>query len=62
MHNFTYYNPTKIVFGKDTIAELPNLLEKNQKVMMTYGKGSIKSNGVYDQVKKALEGYAYHRI
>jgi NADP-dependent alcohol dehydrogenase len=56
MLNFTYYNPVKIVFGKGTIKELPNLIPAANKVMMLYGGGSIKQNGVYDQVTKALAG------
>ncbi len=58
MENFTYHNPVKIVFGKGTIAELPKLIPPKVKVLMTYGGGSIKKNGVYDQVKKALKGRA----
>jgi NADP-dependent alcohol dehydrogenase len=54
MLNFTYYNPVKIVFGKGTIAELSKLVPVGAKVMMTYGGGSIKENGVFDQVPKAL--------
>ena len=56
MLNFTYYNPVKIVFGKGTITELPNLIPAENKVMMIYGGGSIKQNGVYDQVAKAMAG------
>jgi NADP-dependent alcohol dehydrogenase len=55
MFNFTYQNPTKIVFGKGSIAELTALVPAG-KVMMTYGGGSIKHNGVYDQVTRALQG------
>ncbi len=58
MQNFTYHNPTKIVFGKGTIAELPKLIPAGSRVLITYGGGSIKRNGVYDQVKKALQAYA----
>lgn len=57
MLNFEYYCPTRIVFGKDTIARLPELIDKSKKVLMIYGGGSIKKNGVYDQVKRALSGY-----
>lgn len=57
MNNFEFYCPTKIIFGKGTIAKLPELIDKSNKVLITYGGGSIKRNGVYDQVKKALEGY-----
>lgn len=57
MQNFEFYCPTRVVFGKGMIAELPKLIDKSKKIMMTYGGGSIKKNGVYDQVKKALSGY-----
>jgi len=56
MLNFTYYNPVKIVFGKGTIMELPKLIPAENKVMMIYGGGSIKENGVYEQVAKAMAG------
>lgn len=57
MLNFEFCCPTNVVFGKGSIAKLSELIEKNKKVMMVYGGGSIKRNGVYEQVKKALEGY-----
>ncbi len=56
MQNFTFSNPTKIVFGEGQIKELTNLVPKNARILVTYGGGSIKKNGVYDQVVKALEG------
>ena len=56
MNNFTYCNPVKIVFGKGTIAQLAELVPSQGKIMMTYGGGSIKNNGVYDQVTDALAG------
>jgi NADP-dependent alcohol dehydrogenase len=59
MQNFTYFNPTKIVFGKGSIAQLRELVPANQKILVTYGGGSIKKNGVYDQVKKALKGLSW---
>lgn len=58
MTNFTYFNPVKIVFGKGMIAELKDLIPSDVKVMVTYGGGSIKKNGVYDQVRRALAGRA----
>ena len=54
MLNFTYFNPTRIVFGKGTIPEVSNLIPRDAKVMMTYGGGSIRRNGVYQQVTAAL--------
>ncbi len=54
MNNFRFYNPTEIVFGKGTIAAIDERIPKKAKVMLVYGGGSIKKNGVYDQVMKAL--------
>ncbi len=59
MYNFQFQNPTKIIFGKGQIAQLKNELPKDTKIMVTMGGGSIKKNGVYDQVKEALEGFDY---
>ncbi len=56
MYNFEYKNPVKIIFGKDTISEIANEVPKNAKILLTYGGGSIKKNGVYDQVMNALKG------
>jgi NADP-dependent alcohol dehydrogenase len=55
MENFTYYNPTRIVFGKDSISKISELVPSG-KVLITYGGGSIKKNGVYDKVVRALKG------
>ena len=57
MLNFELKNPTKILFGKDQIKNLEKELPKNAKVLMLYGGGSIKQNGVYEQVKNALHGH-----
>lgn len=57
MQNFEFYCPTKMVFGKGSIAKLSELIDKNQKVLMIYGGGSIKKNGVYEQVKEALKNH-----
>ena len=59
MRNFTYQNPVKIIFGKGTIAQLGRLIPLDQVVMLTYGGGSIKKNGVYEQVMDALKA---HRV
>lgn len=58
MLNFAFFNPTRIVFGKGTIPEVKNLIPTTAKVMMIYGGGSIKRNGVYQQVTTALRGHA----
>jgi NADP-dependent alcohol dehydrogenase len=57
MENFNYYNPVRVLFGKGKIAEIDKLIPKGFKVMLTYGGGSIKQNGVYDQVTRALQEY-----
>ncbi len=57
MNNFDFQNPTKILFGKDQIATLSNEIPANAKVLLLYGGGSIKNNGVYDQVKTALANF-----
>ena len=54
MNNFEFKNPTKIIFGKDSIKKLTNEIPENAKVLLLYGGGSIKKNGIYDQVKNAL--------
>lgn len=57
MKNFTLYNPTKVVFGKGSIRNLTTLLPQGKKILMVYGGGSIKSNGVYNQVIAAADGF-----
>ncbi|MBP6714772.1 MAG: iron-containing alcohol dehydrogenase [Aliarcobacter sp.] len=56
---FSYDNPTAIEFGKGKIKELSNKICKDKKILLVYGGGSIKNNGVYDQVVKALENHTY---
>jgi NADP-dependent alcohol dehydrogenase len=57
MLNFELYNPTQYVFGKDQTQKLSTLVPQKSKVLLAYGGGSIFKNGVYDQVKAALEGF-----
>ncbi len=57
MNNFEFCNPVKVVFGKGVIARLSALIPEGSKVLMVYGGGSIKKNGIYDQVTKALKGF-----
>lgn len=53
--NFTYYNPTKLIFGKDAMKLLvAELVQYGPRVLLSYGGGSIKRNGIYDQVIEAL--------
>lgn len=54
--NFTYCNPTKLYFGKDALNGLNEELPKYGKnVLLVYGGGSIKKNGIYDKVVKILK-------
>lgn len=57
MNNFNFYNPTKIVFGKDRVSEIGSeiSLNKHKKVLLLAGKGSIKANGVYDKIITSLK-------
>lgn len=57
MLNFEFKNPTKILFGKGKIAEITTEIPKNAKILMLYGGGSIKKNGIYEQVTTALSGF-----
>jgi NADP-dependent alcohol dehydrogenase len=57
MQNFQFYNPVKILFGKGQIASMTSEIPVGAKVLMTYGSGSIKRNGVYEQVKQALSNH-----
>ncbi len=59
MNNFVFQNPTKLIFGKGQIARLAKELPRDKKILVTFGGGSVKSNGVYDQVVAALEGFDY---
>ena len=62
MNNFTYFNPTRIHFGKGEIAKLAEEIPSDAKVLITYGGGSIKKNGVLDQVHAALAGRSYQEF
>lgn len=57
MFNFSFQNPTQIHFGSEQIKSITAEIPKNAKVLMLYGGGSIKSNGVYDQVVAALANH-----
>lgn len=54
MLNFNFYNPTQIVFGKDTLKELDHLVPQEAKVLILYGGGSVKKFGTLDKVKFLL--------
>lgn len=56
MYNFQYANPTRVCFGEGQIAKLPELIPAGSRLLVLYGGGSIKQNGVYDQLTQALAG------
>ena len=62
MNNFTYHNPTRIHFGQGQIAKLSDEIPADAKVLITYGGGSIKKNGVLEQVHAALQGRNYQEF
>lgn len=57
MSDFTFHNPTKIIFGKNTIEQIGNILKEYnyKKILLIAGSGSIKKNGVYETVSKSLK-------
>ncbi len=59
MKNFIFQNPTKLVFGKGEIAKLSELLPHDIRLMITFGGGSVKKNGVYEQVMASLKGWDF---
>jgi len=59
MNNFSFHNPTKILFGEGQISALTDLIPNDARILLTYGSGSIKKNGVYDQVINALKGKVF---
>ena len=65
MENFIYHIPTKIAFGKGQIQRLPEFLaEYGSKVLLLYGGGSIKKNGIYDEAVRLMKesGITYHEL
>ncbi len=62
MLNFDFYNPTQILFGKGRIADLSKVVSADARVLVLYGGGSIKSNGVFDEVMAALAGRSVHEF
>ncbi len=56
MQNFTFWNPTKVVFGKDTVKSVGKEARAfGQKALLVYGRSSIKRSGVYDKVVSSLK-------
>lgn len=62
MNNFEFKNPTKIIFGKDQIQKIATELPNDAKILLLYGGGSIKKNGIYQQVTQALSGFEFEEF
>ena len=63
MQNFTYHTPTKLIFGKNSIENLPEVLRPlGNRILLTYGGGSIKKIGLYDEVKKLLSDFEVYEL
>ena len=61
MNNFIFQNPVKLIMGRGMIAQLSKEIPSDKRIMITFGGGSDKKNGVYDQVKEAQRLF-YSRI
>ncbi len=59
MLNFSFHNSTRIHFGEGQIAQITREIPSDAKVLVIYGGGSIKSNGIYDQVSAALSEHQW---
>lgn len=59
MYNFSFKNPTKLIFGKGSIVQLQKEIPIDKKILITFGGGSVKTNGVYQQVIEALKNHTY---
>lgn len=55
MQNFDYVTPTRLIFGKGVVEQLPEVMRQyGNRILLTYGGGSIKKIGLYDKVKTLL--------
>ena len=57
MDNFIFHHPVKLIMGHGMTARLSKEIPADKRVMITFGGGSVKKNGVYDQVKEALKNH-----
>lgn len=62
MHNFEYYNPTRIVFGEGSIPRLADLVPADARVLVLYGGGSAERNGTLAEVEAALGDRRFQRF
>ena len=63
MQNFDYCTPTRLIFGEGAVEQLPEVLETyGMKVLLTYGGGSIKRSGLYDQIMDLLKDFEVYEL
>ena len=63
MQNFDYMTPTRLIFGKESIVKLPEVMQPlGKRVLLTYGGGSIKKIGLYDRVKELLKDFEIYEL
>ena len=63
MQNFDYMTPTRLIFGKESIVKLPEVMKPlGKRVLLTYGGGSIKKLGLYDRVLELLKDFEIHEL
>ena len=62
MQNFDYCTPTRLIFGKDSIEKLPDVMKPWKRILLTYGGGSIKKLGLYDKVKELLKDFEIYEL
>ncbi|WP_022958844.1 iron-containing alcohol dehydrogenase [Spongiibacter tropicus] len=59
---FSFVNPTQIHFGQGQIARIASAIPRDARVLLLYGGGSIKRNGVYEQAVAAMEGFTWQEF
>lgn len=57
MKTFVFQNPTQLIFGEGKIEKLPRFIESGKRILLVFGGGSVRNNGVYDAVRRALADY-----
>jgi NADP-dependent alcohol dehydrogenase len=62
MNNFVFNNQARVLFGKGQIANIADEIPEDSKILLIYGGGSIKLNGIYDQVIDAISEFEYHEF
>ncbi|MDD6423596.1 MAG: iron-containing alcohol dehydrogenase, partial [Intestinibaculum porci] len=63
MQNFDYQTPTRLIFGKNVVEKLPEVMKPfGKKILLTYGGGSIKKIGLYDKVKDLLKDFEIYEL